>query len=192
MTMMKFEKTPDHIIWIDVETSGDNPDLHDLLEIAALMTTMDGNVIGSEYEQLLSVSNLSDVMSKADPHAYEMHEASGLWMDLWNNRNIKSREVVDSELCQWIDSKRLKDATLLFGGNSITLDRNFVRSNFPMTYSRISHQSIDVTSLSKALAQWVSARPHVKSKHRALSDIRQSIADYRWIMKKIKAGMEGS
>jgi len=186
--MASKENKKEYIIWIDVETSGDNPDIHDLLEVAACMTDMSGNMIGSEFESLVFVPHLSEVMSKAEKQVLNMHEKSGLWIDLWNSANLKTRQEVDSALFEWIKSKEIQ-GNLLFGGNSITLDRNFVRVNLPLTHSLISHQSVDVTSISKALSEWIPCRPYAASEHRALPDIRRSINDYKWIKSTLHAKM---
>lgn len=178
---MDDKKKEDSIIWIDVETSGDNPENNELLEIGAIFTDIDGNRIGYDYHSLVSVSNLSKIISSSDPKVSSMHDKSGLWMDLWRDREMKTEKDVDKEFSQWIDS-RGKTGNILFGGNSITLDRNFVRRYLPESYSRISHQSIDVTSLYKALSRCIPQKKFITSKHRALPDIRQSLEDYKWLM----------
>lgn len=172
-------KDSEYIVWIDVETTGTNPERDEILEIGALVTDVEGNRIGNSYEALFSISNLSTIIARTSENVQKMHENSGLWLDLWM-RKTKSAETIDEEMVKWISSLCLDEERILyFGGNSITLDRNFVRLNLPVFYNLISYRSVDVTSLSIAIQSNSSVQGYEKSKnHRALSDAVDSVNEY--------------
>lgn len=166
------------IIWIDAEFSGTSPQADELLEIAAIITDLYGNQMGQPFESLFEVANLSKVISSSSDLVREMHDKSGLWFDLWN-AETKSFRTTQSNLLAWIKTIVADDTILYFGGNSITKDRNFVEVNLPKVYERISHQSVDVTSLAITLKATAYAEGFSKDhKHRALADVRESIGEY--------------
>lgn len=171
------------IIWIDVETTGDTPETDKLLEIAACITDLSGNILHlNTFESLIHIPNLKTVLSETSPEIVRMHEQSGLWTDLWTKEAF-SLTYVERELLYWINQIVDQDTVLYFGGNSITLDRNFVRLNLGKVYQRISHRSIDVTSLSIVFQSNAEVGPYKKKKdHRALPDTMDSITEYRYYL----------
>lgn len=166
------------IIWIDAEFSGTQPQADELLEIAAIITDLNGKQKGQPFESLFDVANLSKVISRSSDLVRKMHDKSGLWYDLWNS-DTENFRTVQTNLLAWIDNLVSDETVLYFGGNSITKDRNFVEVNLPQVYERISHQSVDVTSLAITLKATAKASGFAKDhKHRALADVRESIGEY--------------
>lgn len=177
------------IIWIDAEFSGTQPQADELLEIAAIITDLNGKQIGYPFESLFDVANLSKTIARSSELVKEMHDKSGLWFDLWSSET-ESFKTVQSNLLAWIESHVSKETVLYFGGNSITKDRNFVEVNLPEVYERISHQSVDVTSLAITLKANASVSGFAKDhKHRALADVRESIGEYLHYVNFIKSNV---
>lgn len=175
------------IIWIDAEFSGTSPQADELLEIAAIITDLGGKQIGHPFESLFDVANLSKVISRSSDLVKEMHDKSGLWYDLWNS-DTESFQNVQTSLLLWIENRVPEETILYFGGNSITKDRNFVEVNLPKVYERISHRSIDVTSLAITLRATALASGFSKDyKHRALADVRESIDEYLYYVNFVKS-----
>lgn len=79
---------------------------------------------------------------------------------------------------------------IVVGGNSLVLDREFVRAAMPTFYARLSHRSIDVTSIALTV-QAVTGRPTLgyrkQGRHRALPDVLDSIREYRHYVDMIQA-----
>lgn len=166
------------IIWIDAEFSGTQPQADELLEIAAIITDLNGQQRGQPFESLFDVANLSKVISRSSDLVKEMHDKSGLWFDLWS-LETESFQTVQINLLAWIENLVSDETVLYFGGNSITKDRNFVEVNLPKVYERISHRSVDVTSLAITLKATALASGFAKDhKHRALADVKESIGEY--------------
>jgi len=174
------------IIWIDVETSGESPETDELLEIGACITDLSGRNIGNNFESLVTLSNLPEVLSKTSQNVINIHEKSGLWFDLWNKKTFDVHQI-ECSIIEWLETHVDTETVLYFGGNSITLDRNFVRLNLPNFYRKISHRSIDVTSLSIALQSNTLVGPYKKQKaHRALLDAQDSVLEYRYYLSCVK------
>ena len=164
------------IMWIDAETSGLDPDVHDLLEVASILTDMNGNVLSTRpFHALVKPHSLSQVLSNAEDSAHAMHHQSGLWIDLWNAESVNLNSIED-EFVVWLNDHVESDDVIYFGGNSITLDRRFVNINMPRIYERLSHRSVDVTSIALFMKADPSSR---RRRHRALCDVLDSIEEYR-------------
>lgn len=173
------------IVWIDTEFSGKSPESDELLEVAALITDLQGRVISDPYHSLIEVQNLSTVIANSDDKVKRMHEKSGLWSDLWSKKS-NTVDFIDKQMVQWLDTNSDGRTVFYFGGNSVTTDRNFISVNLPKFYKRLSFRSVDATTLSIVLsANSIFPKYFKEPKHRALDDVRESILEYqhytRWI-----------
>lgn len=179
----------ERIVWIDVESTGLNVFRDFMLEIAAVVTDMHGNVVGEPFSALVSHSNVSTLVDMADDNVVAMHERSGLWEDLWNSRDCSTLPDIADNMVAWLDDV-IPDANstvLYFGGNSPKLDRDFVRMCLPGVSTRFSHRSIDMTSISLAVSR-NSGAPHIQrqNKHRALDDVVDSIREFQSFVGQLK------
>lgn len=175
------------IIWIDAECTGTDHDNDQMLEVAAVITDMSGENRSNPFQSLFSVASLSDAISSADEKVQKMHERSQLWHDMWLGDSLLSHYEVESEMKRWMNNMVDPDMQLYFGGNSIILDRNFVRVNLPSVYDRISFRSVDVTTISLTLqSNFGVPRYEKEGRHRALPDVIDSIEEYRYYLKWLK------
>lgn len=177
----------EYLIWLDVETTGVDIETALTLEIGGIITNMAGDIIGESYSSLVDSGNFQQLFDSSHDDVKRMHEDNGLWLDLWDKKK-KNITKVDEELCQWLDNNitNINDSILYFAGNSITLDRNIIKRDFPLFYKKISHRSMDVTSLSLYLKSKepydFSIQFNKTSHHRALSDCYLSLKEYKYYM----------
>lgn len=170
------------ICWMDTEFSGPDPYRDTLLEVAALLTDTSGSVLSDSYHALLHVDDLPSVIAQANQTVQTMHERSGLWEDLWLGIT-KPIQTVEQELSGWLAEHTDPEDIKYLGGNTITLDRNHVQAAFPKFYAQLSYRSMDATSLAIFLRHHFNGgrNPvyHKTPRHRALSDVRDSVAEYQ-------------
>lgn len=170
------------ICWIDTEFSGTDPHSDEVLEVAGLLTDMHGEVLSPSYHALLYIENLSAVIQHCDAPVQAMHDASGLWEDLWLKPS-KDTLTVDAELSTWLAQYTDDDDIKYLGGNTVTADRNHLAASFPTFYAQLSYRSIDATSLAIFLRLHVNGgiTPlyHKEPKHRALSDVHDAVREYQ-------------
>lgn len=174
------------ILWADVESSGTIPETDYLLEFGAIISDMAGNVISNPWETLFEVPNLSKVIAGSDFNVQKMHDDSELWSDLWR-KPAKAYKEADEELYEFISYNVSEGVSLYFGGNSITLDRVFMKMHLPKSYSLVSYRSIDVTSLSMAIQSNTKISGFEKGKaHRGLKDALDSLEEYKYYLNCLK------
>lgn len=171
------------ICWIDVETTGTDCEKDVLLEVACLVTDLELNILDeSGYESVLwySPDLLDELKANTDPYVIDMHTKTGLWERLSQG---KMKHKVDAELLGYIKNFVPDPKTARLGGNSITLDRNFINKNLPGVGDHLSYRSIDVSTLAGLAQYWNSPKIHYQKKtvHSTMSDIRESIEELRFL-----------
>lgn len=173
------------IAWVDVEANGTSPEVCSLLEVAVALTNFNGDILKEPYTALVATPDVGKVMAESQDGAREIHEQSGLWNDLWK-ANGKQPAVIDEELKAILKSFET-DHTIFFGGNSPSLDRRFAELYLPSFYRKVSHRSVDVTTLSLVLQESNNAPMFRKrGEHRALPDVLDCIDEYRHYLRFIQ------
>lgn len=193
---------PDVIAWIDVETTGLDPDREHLLEISLILTDNELNPVADPVSVLIdpSVEDVhpdykvgSDIARTVDDFIRDMHTSNGLFADLDAGLGVAPDEA-DGLIADAINAAAGEGGKPLLAGNSITLDRNFLEAQAPRTYAALHYRSIDVTSIendldrdgfAEPIAAWHAARP--KKSHRGADDIRDSIDQLR-ALRRIRRG----
>jgi len=174
---------PDHLIWIDLEMTGLKPESDSILEIATVVTN--GELQELAVGPVLAIHHPIEVLEAMDDWNRQHHSESGLW-----GRVLKSTESLQSAeqktlefLAQW-SSK----ASSPMCGNSICQDRRFMYRLMPELQSWFHYRNLDVSTLKELAARWapqVLAAHKKESRHEALSDIRESIAELRHYRKNL-------
>lgn len=183
------------MVWLDVETTGLDPNKNNLLEIYSYMTDKELNPLG-EYGSVVRYFLVERAAMKLEASFYvkDMHEKTGLWDKLVTTK-AKTLKTIDLSLSTLISELKEKQGytKALVAGNSVRLDLNFVEKFLPLTYQELHYQYIDVSAL-----QWVmditgaSADMEPLNKklvHSAKEDILESIEQYKiiseWIEKSV-------
>jgi oligoribonuclease len=170
-------KSPDNLVWIDLETTGLDPESRVILEIACLVTDKDLNELGDGID--LVVHQEGHAIGQLDPWCVKQHGASGL---LDASRASKT-SLAEAEALTLAHVRRYclsKKAPLC--GNSVCFDRRFLIRHMPKLEAYFHYRNVDVSSIKELVRRW---RPTVvekvtkTSRHRALDDIRESIAELR-------------
>jgi oligoribonuclease len=167
-----------NLIWIDLEMTGLDTQNDTIIEIATIVTDKDLNELAEG--PVVAIGQPRERMDALDDWNKRQHGASGL-----TERVLQSTEtLVDAEtatlrfLGEWVNAGASPMA-----GNSICQDRRFLAREMPGLESYFHYRNLDVSTL-KILAQlWapaVAAGFAKTGSHRALADIRDSIAELKW------------
>jgi oligoribonuclease len=167
-----------HLIWIDLEMTGLNPDSDLIIEIATVVTDKDLNILAQG--PVLAVHQSDAALAAMDEWNQTHHGQSGL-IDRVKASTINEAEaerLTIEFLKQWVPEN-----TSPICGNSIGQDRRFLFRYMPKLEAYFHYRNIDVSTLKELAARWA---PEVKngfnkeSTHQALDDIMESIEELRY------------
>ena len=167
-----------NLIWIDLEMTGLDTQNDTIIEIATIVTDKHLNELAEG--PVCAIAQPQDVMDAMDEWNTRQHGESGLTERvLASDLSLRQAELATLEfLADWVDAGASPMA-----GNSICQDRRFLAREMPELQRYFHYRNLDVSTL-KILAQlWapdVAAGFAKESDHRALADIRDSIAELRW------------
>jgi len=167
-----------HLVWIDLEMTGLNPDSDLIIEIATVVTDKDLNILAQG--PVLAVHQSDAALAAMDDWNQKHHGQSGL-ID-----RVKASTIDEAEaerltiefLKQWVPEN-----TSPICGNSIGQDRRFLYRYMPKLEAYFHYRNIDVSTLKELAARWA---PEIKngfnkeSTHQALDDIIESIEELRY------------
>ncbi len=170
-------KSPDNLIWIDLETTGLEPDSRVILEIACLVTDKDLNDVGDGID--LVVHQAGHAIGQLDPWCVKQHGASGLLEA--SRASTTSLAEAEARALAYVKRHCLSKKAPLCG-NSVCFDRRFLIRHMPKLEAYFHYRNVDVSSIKELARRWrpavVEKRAKV-SRHRALDDLRESIAELR-------------
>jgi oligoribonuclease len=167
------------LVWIDMEMSGLDPDRERILEIAAIVTDGDLDVVAEGPE--LVVHQPDSVLEAMDEWNTSHHGASGL-VERVRASQVTEAEAEDQVLAFIAEHVGNKKAPL--AGNSVHQDRRFLARYMPKIDDYLHYRLVDVSTIKELCGRWYPDayrnRPEKKNVHRALDDIRESIDELRF------------
>jgi oligoribonuclease len=171
------KRNPENLVWIDLETTGLNVDRRAILEIAAIVTDKDLNVL--EEGPSLVIHHPSAVLSRLDAWCRGQHGESGLLKE-----SAQSTISLDEAERRTLDliRKHCPPKRSPLCGNSICFDRRFLIRYMPKLEAYLNYRNVDVSSIKELVQRWYAGglqKQEKSSSHRALDDIRESIDELR-------------
>ena len=169
---------PGVLVWIDMEMTGLDPDVDAILEIASLVTDNDLQVVAEG--PVLAVHQPDDVLSGMDAWNVEHHTASGLVDRVRRSAvNVTEAQALTLEFVQ----RHAEKHTAPLCGNSVWQDRRFLKRYMPILDDWLHYRIVDVSTVKELARRWkpeLADRFKKHNTHRALDDIRESVAELRY------------
>jgi len=165
-----------HILWIDLEMTGLDPETEVIIEVGAIIT--DGLKLEEKDRYHCVVRQHKEYLDKMDKWNTKVHQASGLY-DLISSG--KTEEEAEKGLLEFME-KYFKDQPAVIAGNSISQDRAFIKKYFKVLESKLHYRMLDVTSW-KLIMEKEGLVFDKKNIHRALSDIEESVEEMRFYLR---------
>ncbi|EGG98910.1 3'-to-5' oligoribonuclease (orn) [gamma proteobacterium IMCC2047] len=165
----------DHLIWVDLEMTGLEPDHDTIIEIATIVTDSDLNVIAEG--PVFAIHQSAETMAGMDEWNTNQHGGSGLTQRVLDSD--VSMEQAEAETIAWLE-QYVEAGKSPMCGNSIGQDRRFMVKYMPKLEVFFHYRNLDVSSVKELARRW---RPDVlagvkkNGSHLALDDIRDSIAE---------------
>jgi oligoribonuclease len=168
------------LLWLDMEMTGLDPTRERILEIATIIT--DDALVEVALGPALIVHQPDEVLAAMDAWNTEHHGASGLTGRA--RTSTVTEAAAEAETVAFINAHfSLRDRPVLCG-NSIHQDRRFIRRYMPTFDVRLHYRMIDVSTVKELARRWhpnaLTAQPAKAESHRALDDIRESVAELRY------------
>ena len=165
-----------HLIWIDCEMTGLDLATDALVEIAVLVTDSELNVIGEGIDLVIHATD--GQLASMNDFVREMHTSSGLITEIPKGITVAAAEA---QILTYLQSAATESGKSPLAGNSVSVDRNFIARDMPLLNAYLHYRTIDVSSIKELARRWYPktyfAAPAKTGNHRALGDIRDSIAE---------------
>jgi oligoribonuclease len=172
------DTTTDLIVWIDLEMTGLDPARHRILEIAAIITDASLEVVVESPD--IVIHQPEEVLAGMNDWSRKQHALSGL-TDRVRASTVGEREA-EAAILEVIAAHCPKGAAPL-GGNSVHLDRYFLQEQMPALEAHLHYVNVDVSTVKELARRWypdaLARAPKKTDAHRALDDLRDSIAELR-------------
>jgi oligoribonuclease len=166
----------DLLCWMDLEMTGLDPQQNVIVEVATLLTDAHLEIVAEGPEIVIHCED-SD-LSKMIPIVRDMHAKSGL-TELIKRSTVNIADAERETL--GILKERCQPKKIPLCGNSIWCDRMFLKLQMPLIDDFLHYRTIDVSSFKEVATRWsvqaISGAPRKGDQHRALGDIKESIAE---------------
>lgn len=169
-----------HLVWVDLEMTGLDASRDHILEIAVLVTDANLQVVAEGPD--IIIHQPSPILERMVPAVRHMHQSSGL-LDLVCSSLI-SLEQAQKQVLDFLTPYGAPN-TMPLCGNSIWQDKLFLIKYMPDLNNFLHYRIIDVSTIKELVTRWYGVPEFKKAKkHRALSDIHESIAELRFYRQK--------
>ncbi len=174
---MSDKVVPGPLVWVDCEMTGLELGKDAMIEIAALVTDGDLNVLGDGVDLVIHAPD--ELLDGMLPVVADMHAASGLTDEV--RASTVTIAPAQAQVLDYIRAFVPQPGTAPLCGNSIGTDRGFIIRDMPELDAYLHYRMIDVSSIKELARRWYPrvyfGQPPKGLAHRALADIRESIRE---------------
>lgn len=167
----------DVLIWLDLEMTGLDVERDTIVEIAVLATDTELRALDEGIDVV--VHHGDDVLAMIGDTVREMHTRSGL-LDAIRGSGVELGEAGRMAL-EYVKRHAPEPGSVPMCGNSIGVDRRFLARHLRELDEHLHYRSIDVSSIKELVRRWYPEayehRPPKGGGHRALNDVRESVAE---------------
>jgi oligoribonuclease len=165
------------LAWMDLEMTGLDPARHVIVEIASLITDDDLTVVAEGPDLVVHAS--AEQLAEMDDVVVAMHTRSGLLEAI--TASTLTLEEAGAQTLEFLKLHIPEARTVPLAGNSIGTDRRFLATYLSEIEEFLHYRSVDVSTIKELSRRWypavAKAAPEKKGGHRALQDIRESVAE---------------
>lgn len=168
------------LAWIDLEMTGLDPARHTIVEIATLITDDDLEIVAEGPDLVIATD--AAALETMDDVVRSMHTRSGLLQEI--ERSAITLDEAGKHTLEFLRQHIPQAGTVPLCGNSIGTDRRFLAARLPEIDAFLHYRSVDVSTVKELTRRWypeaLAKMPKKQGAHRALDDIRESVAELRY------------
>ncbi|MEH0975068.1 oligoribonuclease [Micromonospora sp. CPCC 205546] len=181
----------DLLVWIDCEMTGLDLGGDKLIEVAALVTDPDLNVLGDGVDVVIHADEAA--LAAMPEIVATMHAKSGLTEEV--RRSTVTLAEAEDMVLDYVTTHVKDPRTAPLCGNSIATDRGFITRDMPRLDAHLHYRMIDVSSIKELCRRWYPrvyfGQPQKGLAHRALADIRESIRELEYYRRTLFVPLPG-
>jgi oligoribonuclease len=169
----------DRLVWIDCEMTGLDLSADALIEVAALVTDFELNVLGDGVDVI--VKPPPEALDQMDEFVRNMHTTSGLLEELAGGVTL---EEAEQAVLGYVEQHCSNGSRPPLAGNTVATDRAFLARDMTELDAFLHYRIVDVSSIKELSRRWYPrayyGAPAKSGNHRALTDIQESIEELRY------------
>ena len=169
----------DRLVWIDCEMTGLDTGADALVEVAALVTDFELNVLGDGVDVVIKPPE--EALVQMNDVVRAMHTSSGLLDELSSGVDLATAEKA---VLDYVREHVPEAGKAPLAGNTVGTDRLFLARDMQQLESYLHYRIVDVSSIKELSRRWFPrayfASPPKGGNHRALADIQESIEELRY------------
>jgi oligoribonuclease len=166
----------DRLVWIDCEMTGLDLGSDLLIEVAALVTDSELNVLGEGVDVVIGATE--EQLTRMPDVVRDMHALSGLTQEVL--ASTVTIEQAQEQVLAYL-KEHVEPGKAPLCGNSIATDRGFLARDMKELDAFLHYRMVDVSSVKELARRWFPRAyfnsPKKAGGHRALADIRESVRE---------------
>ncbi|OIO68332.1 MAG: oligoribonuclease [Zetaproteobacteria bacterium CG12_big_fil_rev_8_21_14_0_65_55_1124] len=171
-----------HLVWMDLEMTGLDPEQDTILEIATIITDSQLNIIAEG--PVFAIHHDQQALDAMNEWCVRQHGESGL-----SKRVLDSTTTLAEAEAATLDFIRqyVPECSSPLCGNSIHQDRRFLVRYMPALEAWVHYRNIDVSTVKELASRWYPGlkAPAKNGSHLAMDDVRDSIAELKFYREKL-------
>jgi len=179
------------LLWLDLEMTGTDIDSDVILEAAAIATEWEFNEIATfeavikQDEALMErqMAKAKDVWSGRNFWDENSEARNGLFAQ---NQTGQTQHEVEQALIEFVATHFGSKKEVYLAGNSIHNDRRFIAKYMPELDKKLHYRMLDVTAWKLVFENKFHKKFAQPKDHRAVEDIRRSISELEYYLKKVR------
>jgi len=169
-----------NLIWMDLEMTGLNLEKDEIIQIAAIVTDQDLNIL-DEKELSIYIHIDEEKIKKMDDFVLNMHTKNGVLRKC--KKSLTTVSQAEETTIQYL-SQFVKPYSSPLCGNSIYMDKMLIQKYLPLLNKFLHYRLIDVSTIKLLYRYWKEKEySKIENSHEALSDIKESIEELKYYRK---------